>query len=33
MDKGNEILETYLEWLNNKEGQDYIQAFEGDNND
>ena len=33
MDKGNEILETYLEWLNSKEGQDYIRAFEGDNND
>ena len=28
MDKGNEILETYLEWLNSKEGQDYIQALE-----
>ena len=28
MDKGNEILETYLEWLNSKEGQDYIQAME-----
>ena len=28
MDKGNEILETYLEWLNNKEGRDYIQALE-----
>ena len=33
MDTGNEILETYLEWLNSKEGQDYIQAFNGDNND
>ena len=28
MDKGNEILETYLEWLNSKEGQEYIQALE-----
>ena len=28
MDKGNEILETYLEWLNSKEVQDYTQALE-----
>ena len=28
MDKGNEILEAYIEWLNGKEGQDYIQAME-----
>ena len=28
MDKGNEILESYTEWLNCKEGQDYIQAME-----
>ena len=28
MDKGNEILETYIEWLNSKEGRDYIQALE-----
>ena len=28
MDKGNEILETYLEWLNSKEGQGYIRALE-----
>ena len=28
MDKGNEILETYLEWLTSKEGQEYIQAME-----
>ena len=33
MDKGNGILETYLEWLNSKEGQEYKQAFESDNND
>ena len=28
MDTGNEILEKYTEWLNTKEGQDYIQAME-----
>ena len=28
MDKGNEVLETYIEWLNSKEGRDYIQALE-----
>ena len=27
MDKENEILETYIEWLNSKDGQDYIQAL------
>lgn len=27
MDKGNEILETYTEWLNSKEAQEYIQAM------
>ena len=27
MDKGNEILETYTEWLNSKECEDYIQAM------
>ena len=31
MDKGNEILETYTEWLNSKEGQVYIQALENNN--
>ena len=33
MDKGNETLETYLEWLNSKECEEYKQALEGDNND
>ena len=28
MDTGNEILETYIEWLNSKEGQEYRQALE-----
>ena len=28
MDKENEILETYIKWLNGKEGQNYIQAME-----
>ena len=28
MDTRNEILEAYLEWLNSKEGQDYIASYE-----
>ena len=28
MDIGNEILETYLEWLNSKECEEYRQALE-----
>ena len=28
MDKGNEILETYTEWLNSKEWEEYRQALE-----
>ena len=28
MEKGNEILETYLEWLNSKECEEYKQALE-----
>ena len=28
MDKENEMLETYIEWLNGKEGQEYRQALE-----
>ena len=28
MDKGNEILETYTEWLNSKECEEYRHALE-----
>ena len=28
MDTGNEILETYTEWLNSKECKEYRQALE-----
>ena len=28
MDTGNEILETYTEWLNSKECEEYRQALE-----
>ena len=28
MDTGNEILETYTEWLNSKECEEYKQALE-----
>ena len=28
MDTGNEILETYIEWLNGKEYEEYRQALE-----
>ena len=28
MDTGNEILETYIEWLNGKECEEYRQALE-----